>query len=127
MLFQKPSTKEQQQATITMSTEMSIELASKLLFDMYNENPEEVMKEVEEFKQEKHKKKLIIKSNKKLTIYPKKKLSLDKHKKKNSEVMLELLRERKGCKKVSVKIRLNGGVVIRYNYISSSIVALPDW
>lgn len=57
----------------------------------------------------------------------KKKLFLDKHKKKNSKVMAELLRERKGCKKLSIKIVLDCGVVVRYYYISDSWWALPDW
>ena len=71
--------------------------------------------------------KLIIKPKKKLIIKPNNKIFLDKHKKKNSEVMLELLRERKGCKKLPVKIVLDGGVVVRYYYISDSSWALPDW
>ncbi len=69
------------------------------------------------------KKKLIIKK-KKLIIKPNKKLFLDKHKKKNSEVMAELLRERKGYRKIGpIKIVLNGAtiadrVVVKYYYIS---------
>jgi hypothetical protein len=57
-------------------------------------------------------------------IIEKKKLFLDKHKKKNSKVMAELLRERKGYRKIGpIKIVLSGAtiadrVVVKYYYIS---------
>jgi hypothetical protein len=70
------------------------------------------------------KKKLIIIKKKKLIIKPNEKLFLDKHKKKNSKVMAELLRERKGYRKIGpIKIVLSGAtiadrVVVKYYYIS---------
>ena len=69
---------QQQEATITMSTEMSLELASKILFSMYEgeteaEKLEAVRMDLEKWSQEtKSKKKLISKPKKKLIIRKKK-------------------------------------------------------